>query len=73
MSHANGQWPRRQWVGVIEEYRDLLDLPEGLEAITLREGGTPLVHSDWLSGLTGAEVWLKVEATTPPARSRTAA
>ena len=43
-----------QWRGVIEEYRDLLDLPEGLEAVTLREGGTPLVHSEWLSGLTGA-------------------
>ena len=54
-----------QWLGVIEEYRDLLDLPEGLEAVTLREGGTPLVHSDWLSGLTGAEVWLKVEANNP--------
>lgn len=54
-----------QWRGVIEEYRDLLDLPEGLEAVTLREGGTPLVHSDWLSGLTGAEVWLKVEANNP--------
>ena len=40
----------RQWRGVIEEYRDLLDLPEGLEAVTLREGGTPLVHSEWLSG-----------------------
>ncbi len=54
-----------QWLGVIEEYRELLDLPEGLEAVTLREGGTPLVHSDWLSGLTGGEVWLKVEANNP--------
>ena len=54
-----------QWRGVIEEYREFLDLPEGLEAITLREGGTPLVHSEWLSGLTGAEVWLKVEANNP--------
>ncbi len=54
-----------QWRGVIEEYRDLLDLPEGIEAITLREGGTPLVHSEWLSGLTGAEVHLKVEGNNP--------
>ncbi len=54
-----------QWRGVIEEYRDLLDLPEGLVAVTLREGGTPLVHSEWLSGLTGGEVWLKVEANNP--------
>lgn len=54
-----------QWLGVIEEYRDRLDLPEGTPTITLREGGTPMVHSDWLSGLTGAEVWLKVEGNNP--------
>ncbi len=54
-----------QWKGVIEEYRALLDLPEGTPAVTLREGGTPLVHSEWLSGLTGAEVWLKVEGNNP--------
>lgn len=66
-SEARGAaWPRRQWLGVIEEYRDLLDLvPEDLEAVTLREGGTPLVPSDWLSGLSGARVWLKVEANNP--------
>jgi threonine synthase len=57
----------RQWRGVIEEYRDLLALPEGVAAITLREGGTPLVFSEWLSGLTGAEVWLKVEGNNPTA------
>jgi threonine synthase len=56
-----------QWRGVIEEYRDLLDLPEGVEAVTLREGGTPLVTSEWLSGLTDAEVWLKVEGCNPTA------
>ncbi|MGZ4783258.1 MAG: threonine synthase, partial [Oryzihumus sp.] len=54
-----------QWRGVIEEYRHLLDIPEGTPAVTLREGGTPLVHSEWLSGLTGAEVWLKVEGGNP--------
>src|SRR5689334_11507273 len=52
-------------MGVIEEYRDRLDIPEGTPTITLREGGTPMVHSDWLSGLTGAEVWLKVEGNNP--------
>ena len=56
---------RHQWQGVIEEYRDLLEIPEGTPAVTLREGGTPLVHSEWLSGLTGAEVWLKVEGNNP--------
>ena len=54
-----------QWLGVIEEYRDLLNLPADLPAVTLREGGTPLVHSDWLSGLTDADVWLKVEGNNP--------
>lgn len=54
-----------QWRGVIEEYRDLLDIPEGLPAVTLREGGTPLVHSEWLTGVTGGQVWLKVEANNP--------
>ncbi len=54
-----------QWRGVIEEYRPLLDVPEGLEAVTLREGGTPLVPSAWLSGLTGGRVYLKVEGDNP--------
>ncbi len=55
----------RQWLGVIEEYRDRLDLPVGTPTITLREGGTPMVESAWLSHLTGAEVWLKVEGDNP--------
>jgi len=54
-----------QWRGVIEEYRDWLPLPAGTPTYTLREGGTPLVDSPWLSGLTGAEVWLKVEGDNP--------
>jgi threonine synthase len=54
-----------QWLGVIEEYRELLDLPDGVPAITLREGGTPLVPSAWLSGLSGGDVWLKVEGDNP--------
>ena len=56
-----------QWRGVIEEYRDLLDIPADTPAVTLREGGTPLVHSEWLSDLTRAEVWLKVEGNNPTA------
>ncbi len=54
-----------QWRGVIEEYRDLLELPPDTPAVTLREGGTPLVRSEWLSGLSRAEVWLKVEGDNP--------
>jgi threonine synthase len=54
-----------QWRGVIEEYRHLLEIPQDAPAVTLREGGTPLVHSEWLSGLTGAKVHLKVEGDNP--------
>ncbi len=54
-----------QWRGVIEEYRDRLDIPDNTPTITLREGGTPMVDSDWLSDLTGGEVWLKVEGDNP--------
>ena len=54
-----------QWRGVVEEYRGWLDLPDGTPTITLREGGTPLVDSRWLSEVTGAEVWLKVEGDNP--------
>jgi threonine synthase len=54
-----------QWRGVIEEYADWLKLPDGTPTVTLREGGTPLVDSGWLSRLTGAEVWLKVEGNNP--------
>jgi threonine synthase len=54
-----------QWRGVVQEYRGWLDLPDGTPTITLREGGTPLVDSRWLSEVTGAEVWLKVEGDNP--------
>ncbi|HET7071211.1 MAG TPA: threonine synthase [Nocardioides sp.] len=54
------------WRGVIEEYRDYLDLvPDDLEPVTLGEGGTPLVRSDWLSAHADAAVWLKVEGDNP--------
>ncbi|MGN6251480.1 MAG: threonine synthase [Marmoricola sp.] len=55
----------RQWRGVLEEYADRLDIPPGTPVVTLREGGTPMVPSAWLSDVTGAEVWLKVEGDNP--------
>ncbi|HEX7738999.1 MAG TPA: threonine synthase [Marmoricola sp.] len=55
----------RQWRGVLDEYRDRLDIPEGTPTVTLREGGTPLIPSAWLSGITGGDVWLKVEGDNP--------
>ena len=32
--------PVHQWRGVVEEYRDWLDIPADTPTITLREGGT---------------------------------
>ncbi|MGH3354534.1 MAG: threonine synthase [Nocardioidaceae bacterium] len=54
-----------QWRGVIEEYRGWLPVEPSTPVVTLREGGTPLVGSGWLSDLTGCEVWLKVEGDNP--------
>jgi threonine synthase len=54
-----------QWRGVIEEYRTWLHVPEDTPTITLREGGTPMVESGWLSEVTGGSVWLKVEGDNP--------
>jgi threonine synthase len=54
-----------QWRGVIEEYRDWLPVDASTPVVTLREGGTPLVESPWLTELTGCEVWLKVEGDNP--------
>ena len=54
-----------QWRGVIEEYRDWLPVSDETPVVTLREGGTPLVESGWLSQTTGCSVWLKVEAANP--------
>jgi threonine synthase len=56
-----------QWRGVIEEYRDRLPVTDATPVITLREGGTPLVHSEQLSAETGCDVWLKYEGANPTA------
>ena len=55
----------RQWRGVIEEYRDRLPVTDQTPVVTLREGGTPLIHSWQLSAATGCEVWLKFEGANP--------
>src|SRR5664279_2159023 len=51
------------WRGVIHEYRDRL--PAFQNVITLGEGGTPLIHSPWLSNIVHGDVWLKVEGDNP--------
>jgi threonine synthase len=54
-----------QWPGLIEAYRDRLPVSEHTPVVTLREGGTPLIHSEVLSARTGCEVWLKYDGTNP--------
>lgn len=54
-----------QWRGVIEEYRDRLPVSSKTPVITLREGGTPLIHATNISTLLNNEVWLKFEGANP--------
>ena len=54
-----------QWRGLIEEYRDRLPVSDRTPVVSLREGGTPLVHADVLSEITGCDVWIKVEGANP--------
>lgn len=51
------------WRGVIHEYRDRLPAIQNI--VTLGEGGTPLIHSPWLSEVVHGDVWLKVEGDNP--------
>ncbi|HEX5994133.1 MAG TPA: threonine synthase [Jiangellales bacterium] len=53
------------WRGVIEEYRDRLPVTAKTPVVTLREGGTPLLPSRWLSEVTGCDVHVKVEGSNP--------
>ncbi len=55
------------WRGVVEEFRDRLPFGPDVPAVTLGEGGTPLVRARHLSELTGCEVHVKVEGCNPTA------
>ncbi len=54
-----------QWQGLIREYADRLPFDEDDPIVTLKEGGTPLVHARALDARTGAEVYVKVEGANP--------
>ncbi|MFF5084538.1 threonine synthase [Actinoplanes sp. NPDC000266] len=54
------------WRGLINSsYRRFLPIAAGTTAVTLHEGNTPLLHSAYLSEVTGGDVWLKVEGANP--------
>ncbi len=54
-----------QWRGVIAEYADRLPASVTEHVVTLREGGTPLIAAEHLSGLVGAQVHVKYEGLNP--------
>ncbi|MDX1511451.1 MAG: threonine synthase [Nitriliruptorales bacterium] len=62
MTNASGS---HVWRGIIHEYRDRMPVDDDTEIVTLREGGTPLIHSEHLSELTGCEVHLKFDGANP--------
>jgi threonine synthase len=55
------------WKGVIEQYRDRLPVPAGVEAVSLLEGDTPLIEAPRLASLLGtdAHIFLKYEGLNP--------
>jgi threonine synthase len=53
------------WRGIIEEYRERMPVGDSTPVVTLREGGTPLIHSEELSERTGCEVHLKFDGANP--------
>ncbi|BBY84360.1 threonine synthase [Mycolicibacterium tokaiense] len=53
------------WPGLIEAYRERLPIGADWTAVTLLEGGTPLIHAKRLSEHTGCTVHLKVEGLNP--------
>ena len=54
-----------QWRGVLNEYRDRLDVTDATPIVTLGEGGTPLIPAPALEARTGAKVWVKFEGMNP--------
>ncbi len=54
-----------QWRGVIAEYADRLPVSDDYPVVTLREGGTPLLESEYLSDRLGCRVLLKLEGANP--------
>ena len=55
----------QRWPGLIAAYADRIPMPPGAKAVTLFEGGTPLLPAPALSKRTGMEVYLKVEGANP--------
>src|SRR5438067_37166 len=57
----------RAWVGLIEQYRELLHIGATEKLVTLNEGNPPLVRADRLAAVVapGIELYLKCEGQNP--------
>ncbi|MDD5005886.1 MAG: threonine synthase [Candidatus Omnitrophica bacterium] len=53
------------WKGVIDKYKKFLPVTDRTPIVSLNEGNTPLVFSEYLSKITGLEVYLKYEGANP--------
>ena len=53
------------WRGIIEEYRGYLPVTDDTPVVTFGEGNTPLIKANYLSQLTGCQVYLKYEGMNP--------
>jgi threonine synthase len=53
------------WPGIIEAYRDRLDIGDDVPAITLLEGDTPLIPAPGLSKRVRRDVFLKFDGANP--------
>ncbi|WP_232805714.1 threonine synthase [Glycomyces xiaoerkulensis] len=65
MSESGMRPPYRGWRGLIEEFGDRLPVTDATPAVTLHEGGTPLVPAPVISQRTGCDVYLKIEGLNP--------
>jgi threonine synthase len=54
-----------RWTGLINHYREYLPVSEKTPVITLYEGHTPLIPAEFLSKITGLQVFLKYEGLNP--------
>ena len=50
--------------GIIEKYKEFIDIGNA-KPISMGEGDTPVLHSDFLSKKIGADVFIKVEGCNP--------
>jgi len=55
----------QRWPGIIERYKEFLPVTESTPSLTLAEGNTPLILSEYLSNLANATVYLKYEGANP--------